>query len=55
MARITVAVTPFVRAKAPLGLLGIELFTDYIAKLMSARLENVEIFRGERVRLQSIH
>jgi len=32
-----------------------KLFTDYIAKLMSASLENIEIFRGESIRLQSIN
>ena len=38
-----------------LGLLGVKLFTNYIAKLMSTGLENIEMFRGECVRLQAIH
>ena len=52
---MAVPVPPFVGAEAALGLLGMKLFTDHIAKLMGTGLENVEIFRAKRVRLQSIH
>ena len=46
---------PFARAKVPLGLLGMKLFTDYIAKLMGAGLKNIQIFRGKSIRLQRIY
>jgi len=49
------AVPPFTSAETMLRLFGMKLFTNYIAKLMGADLENVGIVRGKRIRLQSIH
>jgi hypothetical protein len=51
---MAVTMTPFAGAGAPLLLSG-KLFTNYIAQLMGTGLENVEMFRGECVRLQTIH
>jgi hypothetical protein len=49
-----VAVTPFAGAGTAL-LLGGKLFTNHITQLMDTGLENVEMFRGECVGLQTIH
>ena len=48
------AVAPFAGTGAALRLLGVKLFTNYSPKLMSTGLENVEMFRGECVRLQAV-